>query len=242
MSHTRTAIATAAIVTTLSAVGPGTQPASASGGFAGTTPPPHWAHSHRPSLQAPTPEPAPVFTTTIHADTDEQYVMAESALAEMAAAGFELPAVTIHLHSDKAGCEQLNGYFVQIEGENIVHSCGNRWTLIHELTHLWDKNTLDEATRQQFMAHQGLDSWHHETWNQAGGEHLASIVAWALDGARPSRIGYYNDDHLADGYAIAAGQPPPTLQQSRATQTRVESAGSIPGGQTSDVSIEMLPR
>ena len=210
MSYTRTAIATAAIVATLTAAGTGTQPASASGGLAGNTPPDHRAPSHHPSLQAPTPIASQqVFTTTVHAETDEQRTMAESALAEMAAAGFELPPVTIHLHTDKAGCNQLNGYFVQIEGENIVHSCGNRWTLIHELTHAWDTDTLDNATRNELIEHQGLYSWHHETWNQAGGEHLASIVAWAIDGARPSRIGYYDDDHLAEAYEIATGMPVP---------------------------------
>ena len=210
MSHTRTAIVTAVIVTTLTAAGTGTQPASASGGLAGNVPPDHRAHSRRPSLQAPTPvEPVRVFTTSIHAETDEHYAMAESALEEMAAAGFKLPPVTIYLHSDRAGCEQLNGYFVQIEGENIVHSCGNRWTLIHELTHVWDKNTLEDETRQRFIEHQGLDSWSHDTWNQAAGEHLASIVAWALDGARPSRIGYYDTDHLTAAYELATGRSVP---------------------------------
>jgi hypothetical protein len=174
-------------------------------------PPDHRAHSHGPSLQAPA---APaheerIFTTTIHTETYAQHVMALSALAEMAAAGFEMPPVAIHIHSEKDGCNQLNGYFVQIDGENIVHSCGNRWTLIHELAHAWDAAMLDDETRNDFMGHQGLDSWHHETWNQAAAEHLASIVAWALDGARPSRIGYYDDEHLAVAYELATGTPVP---------------------------------
>ena len=113
------------------------------------------------------------------------------------------------MHSDKHGCNQLNGNFVQIDGENIVHSCGNRWTLIHELAHAWDADTLDDETRHEFLHHQGLDSWHHETWNQAGGDHLASIVAWAFDGAHPSRIGHYDDEHLAVAYELATGTPVP---------------------------------
>lgn len=219
MSYTRNAIAISiVIVASLTAAGPGTQPASASTGLAGTPPPQDRVHSHRPALQAPA---APdveerVFTTTIHAETDEQHAMAQSALAEMATAGFELPPVTIYLHTEKDGCNQLNGYFVQIEGENIVHSCGNRWTLIHELTHAWDIYALDDDTRHEFMHHQGLDSWHHETWNQAAGEHLASIVAWALDGARPSRIGRYDDGHLAEAYELATGTPVPEEDTARA--------------------------
>jgi hypothetical protein len=39
--------------------------------------------------------------------------------------------VTIYVHSDRADCSSdpnrvLNGYFVQIDGENIDHSCGNQ--------------------------------------------------------------------------------------------------------------------
>ena len=237
MSYTRTAIATATIVISLAAAGTGTQPASASGGLAGIMPPDHRAHSHGPSLQAPAPaEEAPIFTTTIRAETDEQYAMAESVLADMAVAGFELPPVTIHLHSDKDGCNQLNGYFVQNDGENIVHSCGNRWTLIHELAHAWDTYTLDDETRHEFMHHQGLDSWYHETWNQAAGEHLASIVAWAIDGARPSRIGYYDDDHLAEAYEMATGMPVP--QDEDADRVHAPSSGVT----TAAITEQALPQ
>jgi hypothetical protein len=225
MSYTRTAIATATIVMSIFAAGPGTRPASASGGFAGIMPPDHRAHSHSPSLQTPAVpvEEGRIFTTTIHTETYAQHVMALGALAEMAAAGFAMPPVTIHIHSDKDGCNQLNGYFVQREGENIVHSCGNRWTLIHELAHAWDINTLDDETRHEFMHHQGLDSWHHESWSKDAGEHLASIVAWALDGARPSRIGYYDDEHLAEAYEMATGMPIP--QDEEADRVHAASSG-----------------
>lgn len=37
---------------------------------------------------------------------------------------------------------------------------------------------------------------HHETWNRAAGEHLASGVAQAIESARPSRIGCNADAQL----------------------------------------------
>jgi hypothetical protein len=77
---------------------------------------------------------------------------------------------------------------------------------------VWDKNVLDDATRDKIMAQQCLDSWTHETWNQAGGEHLAaSIVAWAIEGAHPTRIGHYDRDYLTAANELVTGEQPPTL-------------------------------
>lgn len=192
-------------------------PDTAAGGLAGSPRPTERAISHGPDLQAPEPAPLPppVGVATIYAETQEQADMAIWATDRMAAAGLPLPATTIYLHTDRADCSSdpnrlLNGYYAQVDGENIVHSCGNRWTLLHELAHVWDKNYLDDEKRQLVLDHQGLKSWSHETWNQAGGEHLASIVAWALEGTHPTRIGYYDQQHLAAAYELATGsQPPP---------------------------------
>ena len=40
---------------------------------------------------------------------------------------------------------------------------------------------------------------------------FASIVAWAIEGAHPTRIGYYDRDHLAEAYEVATGEQAPTL-------------------------------
>lgn len=233
MSYTRTAIATATIVISIAAVGTGTHPANASGRLAGSVSLTDRAISHESTLQAPEIETAAkTFTTSVHAETQEQEDTATRALEQMAAAGFELPPVTIYMHSDRADCSSdpnrvLNGYFVQIDGENIVHSCGNEWTLLHELTHVWDKNLLDDETREQIMEHQGLDSWMSDTWNHAGGEHLASIVAWAIEGTHPTRIGYYDRQHLTAAYAMVTGNEPPVLAPSGDIDITVSSATGV---------------
>ncbi len=46
----------------------------------------------------------------------------------------------------------------------------------------------------------------------AGGEHLASIVAWAIEGTHPTRIGYYDRDHLAEAFEIVTGEQAPTMR------------------------------
>lgn len=233
MSYTRTAIATTIIVISIAAVGTGTHPANASRGLAGSPTLTERAVSHESTLQASETEVVETrtFTTNVIAETTEQADAAYRALDQMAAAGFELPPVTIYMHSDRADCSSdpnrvLNGYFVQKEGENIVHSCGNEWTLLHELTHVWDKNVLDDETREQIMHHQGLDSWMSDTWNHAGGEHLASIVAWAIEGTHPTRIGYYDRQHLAEAYAMVTGDEPPMLTTTT-VPTTVEPATAV---------------
>jgi len=158
-----------------------------------------------------------VFTTSIVYETQEQLDTARNALAQMADAGLKLPAVTIHMHSDRADCsiglDRLrSGYYTQVDGENIVYSCGTSLTLLHELAHVWDKSRLDDATRQLLLEHQGLVSWRHETWSQAGAEHLAEIVAGALGGTYSPRIGIYSRSHLADGYRLATGNDPPDIE------------------------------
>ncbi|MEA2000951.1 MAG: hypothetical protein U9N84_03565 [Actinomycetota bacterium] len=161
--------------------------------------------------------PSAIFgTTTVYAETQKQIDMVESAIDRFARAGLELPPVTIHMHTSRAHCSIYpkyirNGYYIQIDGEHVIHSCDNEWTLLHELGHVWDSVTLDDTTRQQILDLQGLESWRHETWNQAGAEHLASIVAWALEGTHPNRIGNYTLAELADVYFAATGTQPPRL-------------------------------
>jgi hypothetical protein len=216
MSYTRTAIATAIIAISLFAAGPGTQPATASGGLAE-----HVAQrvaAASLALQAPENVVAPTYTTAIHAENDGQQATAQWALDQMAAAGFELPPVTIHMHADRHDCSNepggvSNGYFTQSLGENIVHSCGSPWVLIHELAHVWDKTTMDDAMRDYVLDAQGLETWNSDTWIHAGGEHFASIVAWAIEGTHPSSIGYYTNTHLAEVYRAVTGREPPTLSR-----------------------------
>jgi hypothetical protein len=222
MSYTRTAIASAIIVTSLATAGSVTQPVSAAAGLARTLPPQEGAHSHRPALQAPEVSEERIESPVINAETDELHAMAEWALAEMENAGLTLPPVIINLHSDRISCSSnpdrlINGYHTEIDGQHIVHSCGNRWTLLHELGHVWDDHHLDDDDREEIMRHQGIDSWHGETWGESGSEHVACLIAWAIDGTRPTRIGRYSDEHLAEAYRITTGMEPPSANVAQST-------------------------
>nr|MDJ0954403.1 hypothetical protein [Acidimicrobiia bacterium] len=204
MSYSRTVHGLVLLILLTSAAAvPGTQPAATAQGLAGISSAQEKAISHSQTLQAP--EISAEAVTTIHAETDQQRATAEWALEQMAAAGLEIPPVTIHMHSERSDCgnrpgEESNGYYTRRADEHIIHSCGSAWILVHELGHLWDNANLDDETRQRILDYQELESWSHQQWDQAGGEHLASIIAWAIEGTHPSSIGYYDQDHLAKVY------------------------------------------
>jgi hypothetical protein len=85
------------------------------------------------------------------------------------------------------------------------------------------------------MDHQGLDSWMSDTWNHAGGEHLASIVAWAIEGTHPTRIGYYDRQHLAEAYAMVTGDEPPMMTTSSDIDSVVGSATGVANAPTPEL-------
>ena len=71
---------------------------------------------------------------------------------------------------------------------------------------------MADETRDALLALRGLETWSHEDWDRAGGEHLASIIAWGITGTRPTMISTDIDDaSLAAAYELATGAPAPTL-------------------------------
>ena len=221
---------------------PGTQPAATLRGLAGSPPLVMRPISQGPNLQAPEVSALTVTigTATVYADTDEQIEIARSALAAMGSANLELPEVEVHLHSQRTGCSEdgsLSGYHAVVDGRHVVHSCGERATLLHELGHVWDDHQLDDPTRQLLLEHQELDSWHDEEWDRSGSEHLASIISWALDGTHPTLIGYYTRKHLGEAYRLVTGNAAPTLG-GRAVTTKTNLTEAQ--GELVDRGVELL--
>lgn len=132
----------------------------------------------------------------VYASDPDQVAEARDALDRFATAGIELPYVEIWAHDDLSGC-RLNaddesppaGVYFQRAGVDIIFQCGVLFTLLHELSHAHDVNFLSEDERAEFLSIRDADSWRHEKWARAAGEHFADVMAWGLtDGeVRPSR-------------------------------------------------------
>ena len=194
------------------------QPVTASGGSARTSGLESGTVPLRPTVQVSDlslPPTAELPGARVYAEHDEQVALVEEALAGFAAAGLELPDVTIHMHSDRSKCagssgKPAGGYYTVRGGEHIVHVCSPD-VLYHELGHAWDRANLDDATREAILHQRGLESWSHDDWEQAGGEHLASVIEWALDGSYPFSIGYFTLEDLDTTYQLATGNRAPFM-------------------------------
>lgn len=218
MSTTRTGATLILAIFTLSLAAPAAQPAVATGGSARTGVLESGTRSARPTVQIPDlvlPSTAELPGATVYAETAEQVELVEAALERFADAGLALPDVTTHMHSDRSKCggssgEPAGGYYTVKGDEHIVHICSPD-VLDHELGHAWDRANLDDATRETILLQRGLDSWSHNDWIQAGGEHLASTIAWALGGGYPHSIGYFTLEGLDTTYQLATGHRAPFM-------------------------------
>jgi hypothetical protein len=131
----------------------------------------------------------------VFVDAPEQLAVVRRAVGRFVEAGLELPTGELHMHADRTACARPDGM------------------LLHELAHLWDNHAMTDELRNALLELRGLDTWNHESWNQAGGEHLASIIAWGLGGGRPTSISQIDDVSLAIAYELITGSQPPALAE-----------------------------
>jgi hypothetical protein len=154
--------------------------------------------------------------TSVYGETAALEAAGREALARLAAEGFDLPVLDLKVFASTEPCRSPNGLgragvtTISADGYE-VRSCGTMATILHELAHVWEHHNLDDAARRGFLDLRGLDSWSHEDWDRAGGEHLAWVVAWGLTGERPPMIRPIDDASLAVAYELATGAQPPTL-------------------------------
>lgn len=160
----------------------------------------------------------PISVTSIYGDSAELEATGRNALKRFSDEGLDLPAIDLRIYASEEPCRAPDGTgragVTTIYADRYeVRSCGTEATLFHELAHVWDHHVLDDSARRALLKLRGLDSWAHETWSSAGGEHLASIVAWALTGDRPPMISPADDASLATAYQLVTGTPAPTLAE-----------------------------
>ena len=167
--------------------------------------------------EADYPATTEVDGATVYAQTLGQIATVERALGLLRTAGMALPHAEVWMHPDDNGCTAGNGdlragVLMIRNGHYVIHLCGNLFTLLHELAHAWDRHTVTDSQRAAFLALRELDAWSTspDDWANAGGEHLADVVAWGLhpDHVRPSRTKPNDDASLHQAYVAATGREP----------------------------------
>lgn len=176
------------------------------------------ARPESPAPVAAEPRDQSPAVITVVGDTPELEAEGWEAIRRLAEAGFDLPAVDLQVYGTTEPCRAPDG--TGRVGVTIIYpdryevlSCGTMATLMHELAHVWEHHVLDDATRQALLDLRGLDSWSHETWSQAGGEHLAAVVSWGMAGTRQPMISPADDTSMAIAYELVTGTSAPILAE-----------------------------
>ncbi len=137
------------------------------------------------------------------------------ALERFAAAGLELPLVEFWMHDDLIGCDTGDGappvgFTTDRGGRHIIYSCGTRFTLLHELGHVYANGHMTDEARDAFVTMRNADAWRADTWARSASEHVADIIAWGLhpDHVRPSRTLPNDDASLEAAFMFATGVAP----------------------------------
>lgn len=119
----------------------------------------------------------------VYANTRNQLREALWALNRYSAEGLELPRVTIRMHTTTEACGGHSGVRRVEHDLDVIDICTTaRWTMLHELAHVWAGHNLSEEDRKAFVALQNLEGWSgSETpWGDRGTEQAADLIAWSL--------------------------------------------------------------
>jgi hypothetical protein len=130
------------------------------------------------------------------------------AMELFAAAGLELPEITIHVHSSQDDCNGHQGLYSKPEGRHRIDLCVEHEIVIrHELAHAWENHHLDDATRHAYLDHVGKRVWNDTTVNHQvrAIEEAAWTIAWGVEEAPIQRMLRTHYAEQAAGYEILTG-------------------------------------
>jgi hypothetical protein len=144
--------------------------------------------------------------TTVVGGTSENNGDVDWAVAQFADAGLELPPVVVEFHADDAGCDGYDGVFRGGQDPFRLDICtANRYIILHEFAHAWDRHNLTDELRHEFMELRDLTVWNGSgTWKQRGVEALAEVITW---GMRDHLFAAGADEKL-QAYQLVTGQVP----------------------------------
>jgi len=134
---------------------------------------------------APAAQPSSTTNATIELANPAQVEMAEWALGRFAAAGLELPPLTIRfVGPDLAACDGSRARAYLDHDPIEVRICWNdQLIVLHELAHVWEADNVPADQHEPFMEmREGVEAWasREVAWEARGREHAANVIAWGL--------------------------------------------------------------
>jgi hypothetical protein len=156
--------------------------------------------------------------------TDDLQDLTAWALGRFGEAGLDVPRPIRIGFPPSARCRTGSGWAIDTgDGVEIQMCLGQeaveggssvlaRFTLLHELAHVWTNEHLDDGGLARFLAARGLSAWWDPDleWAELGAEHAAEILAWGLmDTALPiTRLPDASCDRLEEGFRMLTGAGP----------------------------------
>lgn len=140
--------------------------------------------------------------------------MVRWAVGRFESAGLQPPSVEIEFHSASSGCRGHLGFARsgQVDVCTTLENAMARRTVLHEMSHVWLDEHVDDVTEARFLRLRDLSSWNgsSDPWRLRGCEQGAEILSWAL-GERILRPQIPDDhpDRIAEAYRVLTGQTLP---------------------------------
>lgn len=154
---------------------------------------------------------------TVHNATPAQLDRLTLAFERFTDAGLELPPLEIRFPASKDGCDGAHGRFTTSTDPWRISICPTELETVyeHELAHAWERATLSDAQRQDFMEMRGYDVWNDKSlpWRERGMEGVAVIIQQGINGLPlPPAL---SDEHMSRlaSFQLLTGFPDPRLAE-----------------------------
>jgi len=97
-------------------------------------------------------------------------------------------------------------------GAGDVSGLAGRFTMLHELAHVWTDEYLSEDEQAAFTSERGLATWNDTSavWSDRANEHASEIIAWGLAEQQIElvRLGSPECESLAEAFRSLTGRDP----------------------------------
>jgi hypothetical protein len=143
--------------------------------------------------------------------TAEQIDLGRWAARRFENGGLRTPDVEIHFHKRLSACR---GYFGRARLGRVDVCAPDAMTqrvLLHEMSHVWLDQNVNDRVRERFLILRGLGSWNasSDPWELRGHEQGAEILSWSLSERIFTPLIPDNDPSaLAAGFELLTGTRP----------------------------------
>jgi len=148
----------------------------------------------------------------IYGPTAEQIDLGRWAARRFESGGLRTPDVEIHFHERASACRGNFGRARLGRIDVCAPDAMTQRVLLHEMSHVWLDQNVNDSVRERFLVLRGLGSWNSasDPWELRGHEQGAEILSWSLSAcALTPLIPDSDPERLTAAFELLTGAPPP---------------------------------